>query len=157
MLNNAHRFKLGKAIFLFLVFSCITLFENTQAQQSIVPSYHPVYDWLYTQYVNGSIPSYSYETLPHRRVQILNQLKTIKKFASDLSKHDLSLLNEFLTEFDHTSIPFKSKEPDITQNKMQTKVEQSNANNTNGTTVAPHYQFYEFFKSPKSLLKTVKN
>ncbi len=127
--------------------------SNLRAQQSIVPSYHPVYDWLYAQRVNGFIPTYSYESLPHRRIQIVKQLKTLEKYKTELSSHDQSLLQEFLNEFDHKLIikkPYSDKD-DFTYSEQKLPSE-----DLKPLTDHPHFQLSNLIKKPKSLFTSLE-
>jgi len=141
-------------IFLTTLIIVISLsFTRVSAQQSIVPSYHPVYDWLYAQRVNGFIPSYSFESLPHRRIQIVKQLKTLQKHKAELSSQDQGLLKEFLNEFDHATIPKKSysDEDDFNfSDQIHPSFKDSSLTNH------AHFQAYELLKQPKSILTSLK-
>lgn len=70
------------------------------AQASLVPSPHPVYDWLADQRVAGRLPEYHHEERPMARVDVLGHLRTLERSATRLSRREQRLLNDFLNEFD---------------------------------------------------------
>ncbi|HTR77103.1 MAG TPA: hypothetical protein VMH39_03305, partial [Gemmatimonadaceae bacterium] len=71
-----------------------------QAQSSIVPATHSVYDWLEQQRVFGRLPTYEAEELPMTRATILGHLRTLERDTAQLSRTDRELLTEYLNEFD---------------------------------------------------------
>ena len=70
------------------------------AQPSLVPSYHPVYEWLYLQRVKGLLPRYNYESLPLSRSTILKHLKELNKGGDISAGTEQKTLRSFLQEFD---------------------------------------------------------
>ena len=81
-------------IFIILLGSQDSIF----AQSSLVPSYHPVYEWLYIQRVKGLVPYYDYESLPLTRGTILDHLKDLD--AKIGSGKERKTLDSFRQEFD---------------------------------------------------------
>ncbi len=89
-------------VFIFVI---ITGFFSSYvyAQASLVPSHHPVYDWLYHQRISGSIPSYNYESLPLKRNEILVLLKKVER-SNKLSSTQNKTLQSYIREFDSSLI-----------------------------------------------------
>ena len=72
----------------------------TQAQSSVVPASHGVYEWLHTQRVNGTIAGYQHEQRPMSRGDVLGFLRQAELKNHALSRTDRSLLQDYLNEFD---------------------------------------------------------
>ncbi len=103
-----------------LAFILISLFvsELSFAQSSLVPSYHPVYEWLYLQRVKGNLPFYDYESLPLNRKDILGHLKKLNEDQDYQTGKEAQTLRSFLREFNpehlkentpHSLITYDSK------------------------------------------------
>jgi hypothetical protein len=73
---------------------------GAQAQSSVVPASHGVYEWLHTQRVNGSIAGYQHEQRPMSRGDVLGFLRQAELKNHALSRTDRSLLQDYLNEFD---------------------------------------------------------
>lgn len=71
-----------------------------EAQSSVVPAHHPVYEWLLTQRVNGIVTGYRHEIRPMSRGDVLGFLNQAQSKQSDLSRTDQLLLHDFFNEFD---------------------------------------------------------
>jgi hypothetical protein len=89
--------------------ACVTLLflalvRSADAQSSMVPATHVVYDWLHTQRVFGRLPDYQDEVLPLSRSVILQQLRILERDSLKLSWTDRELLHDFLNEFDMTRL-----------------------------------------------------
>lgn len=69
-----------------------------EAQISLVPAQHPVYDWLYHQRVLGNIHRFSYEAQPLSRGTITSYLVRLDARRDRLGSHDRELLRQFLQE-----------------------------------------------------------
>lgn len=82
--------------FFFIIFSTAIL-----AQPSLVPSYHPVYEWLHLQRVAGNLPDYDYESLPLTRGQILLHLKELESNTTYQVGTSSRTLQSFINEFDY--------------------------------------------------------
>ncbi|XWN36908.1 MAG: hypothetical protein ROO71_13215 [Balneola sp.] len=84
------------------VFILFLLFNPTliHGQSSLVPSYHPVYEWLYLQRVKGYLPYYDYESLPLNRKVILDHLKELSESDQYQTGKEEQTLDSFLQEFD---------------------------------------------------------
>ena len=72
----------------------------TQAQSSVVPASHGVYEWLHSQRVNGMIAGYQHEQRPMSRGDVLGFLRQAQRMTHALSRTDRSLLDDYLNEFD---------------------------------------------------------
>lgn len=85
-----------------LLFFCLPI----QAQHSLVPATHQVYDWLLYQRVSGNLSNYDHESIPLTRGQITILLKELEKKENDLTlkinlnRTDRNLLANYLLEFD---------------------------------------------------------
>lgn len=88
---------------LFILFTLICSVEAF-SQASLVPSYHPVYEWLYLQRVKGSLNSYDYESLPLTRSTINNHLQELVQNPRYDSGKERRTLNSFLQEFDSSHL-----------------------------------------------------
>lgn len=69
-----------------------------EAQVSLVPAQHPVYDWLYHQRVLGNIHRFSYEAQPLSRGTITSYLEQLADRPGRLGGHDRELLRQFMQE-----------------------------------------------------------
>ncbi len=78
----------------------IFMIQPSYGQSSLVPSYHPVYEWLYIQRVKGNLPYYDYESLPLSRKDILGHLKKLNKDQNYQTGKEARTLQSFLSEFD---------------------------------------------------------
>lgn len=79
---------------------CLLLIpESIYGQSSLVPSYHPVYEWLYLQRVKGILPDFNYESLPLSRATILNHLQSLSE-SERLEGKERRTLKSFTNEFD---------------------------------------------------------
>ena len=94
-MNNKPMRKVVGLLSLFCLFF-ISLEINAQA--SLVPAQHQVYDWLHKQRIMGNIRFYSFETLPLNRGQIHTLLREIETGAK-LNRIDQSQLRTYLLEF----------------------------------------------------------
>ena len=89
----------------FFLIVCLILAFSTQfvySQASLVPVYHPVYDWLHYQRVRGNAPLYNYEALPLTRGQITKLLNAIE--TSFISTSDERNRQSFIKEFSVDSL-----------------------------------------------------
>ncbi len=91
-----------RLIFILFALSFSLQIEGV-AQSSLVPSYHPVYEWLYLQRVKGVLPDYDYESLPLNRATILEHLKELELLENKSVKEEKTL-QSFLEEFDPTHL-----------------------------------------------------
>lgn len=78
----------------------IIMFDSGNAQLSLVPANHDVYDWLHYQRVNGHIREYQHEDLPITRGEVVKYLKDIEKDRNNLSDSDRATLDAYLKEMD---------------------------------------------------------
>ena len=90
---------LSKALSGFILFLLLFITESGYAQSSLVPSYHPVYEWLYLQRVKGVLPDYDYESLPLNRSVLLNHLNSLAENDRINGKERRTLIS-FINEFD---------------------------------------------------------
>lgn len=72
---------------------------SAQAQVSLVPTSHQIYEWLHHQRVRGNIDYYAYEALPLRREQIQELLVELQDKRSTLTRIDQQLLDAYRQEF----------------------------------------------------------
>ncbi len=72
---------------------------SVQAQVSLVPTSHQIYEWLHHQRVLGNIDYYAYETLPLRREQIQELLEELDGKREALIRTDIRLLDAYRQEF----------------------------------------------------------
>lgn len=72
---------------------------SLDAQVSLVPAQHPVYDWLYRQRVLGNLDRFQYEAQPLSRGQITAALHEVEAHQDRLGAADESLLHAYLQEF----------------------------------------------------------
>ncbi len=86
-----------KPLKLFLAFFFILFGSQVNAQVSLVPANHPVYEWLHHQRVLGNAPNYNYEVAPISRNDISNLLSDIE--SNDLGYFDRKLLTAYKKEF----------------------------------------------------------
>ncbi|MEX0691082.1 MAG: hypothetical protein WD934_01800 [Gemmatimonadales bacterium] len=70
---------------------------SAHAQLSLVPTDHPVYEWLHRQRVRGVVPRYDYEALPLTRGLLRALLDEAS--AGGLSRIDRSLAATYRSEF----------------------------------------------------------
>lgn len=93
--------RINKVLFVAVISLLVTLFisNNGVSQSSLVPSYHPVYEWLYLQRVKGILPNYDYESLPLSRNAILEHLQSLSENNRLASRENRTLLS-FVNEFD---------------------------------------------------------
>ncbi|MEN9839487.1 MAG: hypothetical protein RL177_966, partial [Bacteroidota bacterium] len=84
---------------LFLIWMALAA-TGVQAQSSVVPASHGVYEWLHTQRVNGTIAGYQHEQRPMSRGDVLGFLRQAERMTSVLSRTDRALLQDYLNEFD---------------------------------------------------------
>jgi len=70
------------------------------AQASMVPTPHPVYDWLQYQRVAGRLPTYQHEVRPMSRATIVGHLTTLAAMEGRLSRGERNLLDDFRNEFE---------------------------------------------------------
>ncbi len=85
----------------FLLVSLILLMHTElRAQSSLVPSYHPVYEWLYQQRIQGNLPYYNYESLPLTRGRIVEHLNELEQ--QGLIGKQAQTLASFLNECNPT-------------------------------------------------------
>ena len=70
-----------------------------RAQASLVPAYHPVYEWLHHLRVRGILPRFNYEALPLTRGGITALLDSAATRENRLSFADRALLASFRAEF----------------------------------------------------------
>lgn len=91
-----------KAYLIF--FFPLLLSVEALSQSSLVPSYHPVYEWLYIQRVKGLIPDYDYESLPLSRSTINGYLHELSDNSVISSKKERITLNSFIQEFDKSHL-----------------------------------------------------
>ena len=83
----------------FVALSLVLMMQTElRAQSSLVPSYHPVYEWLYQYRVQGNLPYYDYESLPLTRGRIVEHLNELKQ--QGLAGKQAQTLDSFLNEFD---------------------------------------------------------
>jgi hypothetical protein len=82
--------------------------KYSYAQVSNVPSYHPVYEWLYQQRIKGTLPYYDYESLPHTRGQILEYLNELNN--TDLDRISEHTRESFVREFDPKEMSTSTRE-----------------------------------------------
>ena len=82
--------------------------KYSYAQVSNVPSYHPVYEWLYQQRIKGTLPYYDYESLPHTRGQILEYLNELNN--TDLDRISEHTRESFVREFDPKELSTSTRE-----------------------------------------------
>ncbi len=88
---------------LFILVVVLSLTPKTGfTQASLVPVYHPVYDWLHYQRVRGNAPLYNYEALPLTRQQITTILANIE--PGKISKSDDKNRHSYLREFSVDSL-----------------------------------------------------
>ena len=78
----------------------LSLSTSLNAQSSLVPALHPVYDWLEMQRVNGLAPTYQHEVRPQSRATILVLLHALERDSLKLGRVHRNLLRDFLNEFD---------------------------------------------------------
>ncbi len=85
-----------------LLVTLLLLGSSAMAQSSVVPASHPVYEWLHTQRVNGSITGYQHEQRPMSRGDVLGYLRQAEAGAERgrLGRTDRLLLEDFMNEFD---------------------------------------------------------
>ncbi|MEO1023293.1 MAG: capsule assembly Wzi family protein [Bacteroidota bacterium] len=76
------------------------LTPGVYGQVSIVPSIHPVYDWLHQQRIEGRLYEFEYEDLPVTRGKVVRFLKEIQTVEGELSYADQFTLDAYLKEFD---------------------------------------------------------
>ncbi len=69
-----------------------------EAQVSLVPAQHPVYEWLHHQRVLGNIDRFSYEAQPLSRGTLTSYLRRLDEQRDELGSHDRVLLRQFLQE-----------------------------------------------------------
>lgn len=84
---------------LLLVSNILLISSSAFAQVSLVPSHHPVYDWLYHQRIAGNLHNYNYESLPLKRSDIVRHLQHLK-ITTNFSGSQLETVNSYLYEFD---------------------------------------------------------
>ncbi|MEM8557647.1 MAG: capsule assembly Wzi family protein [Bacteroidota bacterium] len=70
------------------------------AQPEVVPSDHPVYDFLHQQRVAGNLPGYRHESLPLGRADIQRHLATVRSALPAATGGTGYWLAEFSREFD---------------------------------------------------------
>jgi hypothetical protein len=92
--------------FKFLFISSISIFFSINAfsQASLVPSYHPVYEWLYLQRIKGDLPNYDYESLPLTRSTINGHLRTLANNPHYETGKERKNLDSFIQEFDRSHL-----------------------------------------------------
>ncbi len=69
-----------------------------EAQISLVPAQHPIYEWLHHQRVLGNIDRFSYEAQPLSRGTLSGYLRHLDERKDRLGNHDRVLLQQFLQE-----------------------------------------------------------
>ena len=69
-----------------------------EAQVSLVPAQHSVYEWLHHQRVLGNIDRFSYEAQPLARGTLSSYLRHLDEQRDRLGDHDRVLLRQFLQE-----------------------------------------------------------
>lgn len=83
----------------------LALFSTTAfSQSSLVPSHHPVYEWLYMQRVKGLLPDYDYESLPLLRITLVQHLDRLEEQDDKLPDTELKTLRSFQQEFDASNL-----------------------------------------------------
>lgn len=109
-MNTAKLYQHQKRIVvsLFCLVAILLSSIRTIAQVSTVPSYHPVYEWLFQQRIKGYLPYYDYESLPHTRAQILEYLNELDGF--DLDRISKRTKKSFLLEFDPVVLTYSTRE-----------------------------------------------
>lgn len=92
--------------YFLILFIAVIFSGEVFSQASLVPSYHPVYEWLYLQRVKGNLPSYDYESLPLTRSTINKYLQTLASDAQYISGKERRTLDSFIQEFDKSPLFF---------------------------------------------------
>ncbi len=100
---------------LIALFLSLISFESF-GQASLVPSYHPVYEWLYMQRIKGSLPYYDYESLPLNRKDILGFLEDLNQNPDYKTGKEARTLKSFLSEFNPSHLEENSTHSLITNN-----------------------------------------
>ncbi len=72
------------------------------AQISLVPAQHPVYEWLHKQRILNNVSNYSYETLPLARGRVFELLREIPE--NEITRIDKKLLATYMLEFSMDSL-----------------------------------------------------
>ncbi len=106
--------KLFKCYSIVLFLSLVSF--QAFGQASLVPSYHPVYEWLYMQRVKGDLPHYDYESLPLNRKDILAFLEDLNQNPDYQTGKEARTLKSFFREFNPDHLEENSTHSLITNN-----------------------------------------
>lgn len=91
---------LSRAYILIVVSLFVLLPVHLEAQSSLVPLIHSVYDWLHQQRVDGRVTGYHIELAPYSRADIAGFLNIIATSDRPLSRLDAMTLRSYQREFD---------------------------------------------------------